>query len=123
MPWKSQILPGLPIIETIFEGRISAQDLAAAVAEVVDLARQHHVTLILADCRKLEGGHSITSLYQAAESVRACGVTYFKEAVLLPALPEAQGHVAFWETTAVNRGFEVKIFGNRDDAMSWLTAK
>jgi len=49
------------------------------------------------------------------------GIGYsVKEAVLLPGLPASAENVKFWEMTCSNRGLNVKIFIDRENAIKWL---
>lgn len=42
-------------------------------------------------------------------------------AVVSPRMPEAQEKVRFYETVCLNRGWKVRLFKSRDDAIEWLT--
>ena len=121
MPWRVSLFGKLPIVETVYAGALNANDLSDAVRETLSVAVTHQITRLLGDCTQLDGGHTIVDLYSLANAIPGMGGDYnLKEAVLLPLNPNADEKVRFWETTCVNRGFMVKVFGDRDDAIAWL---
>lgn len=124
MPWKVRLLPDHPVIETCYTGRLTPEELATAIRETTGALRTHKVVRLLGDCRELEGGHSVVDLYYLAETMLASGLPVdLKEAVLLPVAAGTAGmaeNVKFWETACFNRGFCVRVFENRNDAVAWL---
>ena len=44
-----------------------------------------------------------------------------REAVLLPCEAAAKQELEFFETACRNRGLDVRVFGERDEALAWLT--
>lgn len=65
--------------------------------------------------------HPVADLYFLADALAAAGnVPQFREALLLPSLPDSIEHVRFWETTCANRGLNVRLFDNRQRAIDWL---
>ncbi len=121
MPWTARLNADARIVETTYSGALTRDDLTAAALGTLEVARNHDAWLLLGDCTRLSGGHSIADLYFLAESVATSGVaSRLKEALLLPALPVAAEDVQFWETTCSNRGLRVKVFSERDLAMKWL---
>lgn len=121
MPWQVRVLEDHPVVETCYTGRLSADELAAAVRETLAAARAHNEVLVLGDCTGLEGGHSIFDLFATVDLVIASGLAgRMREAVLLPSLPESLETVHFWETACRNRGLCVRIFADRQEALHWL---
>ena len=45
-----------------------------------------------------------------------------REAVLLPLDPAAEEEFQFFETVCRNRGLDVRVFAERDEALAWLTS-
>ncbi len=121
MSYRVSALSGAPIAEMVYDGALSRAELVASAHEVVALAASLGTTLILADARALEGGHSIVDLFGLADSLATDNaVKRLKEAVVVPALPEAAGTARFWETTGVNRGLTIRLFEDREAAIAWL---
>ena len=121
MPWSITLHSDHPVIETRYSGLLSQSELYQAVSETITLAREHERVLFLADCSLLDGGHSFTDLFFLADFILAEATSHtLKEAVLVAGSSVSSEHVEFWETTCFNRGFNVKIFHDRQRAIEWL---
>ena len=48
--------------------------------------------------------------------------TFEREALLLPAAVAAVEDIRFYETTCRDRGLDVRVFADRDEALAWLVA-
>lgn len=124
MPWRTNVPPDLPIIETIYSGFLTPSELFAAVSETLALVRVHGKTLLLGDCTALEVGNSSLDLFQAADLFLSSGISRtLKEAILVPSLPIAVQSVQLWETMCLNRGLHVRLFQDRQTALDWLLEK
>ena len=120
MPWESSYVAEWDAVLTTYGGRLAPDDLMAAVQATLACARDHDTARFIADCRTLEGGHSIVDLYgivQLIESLDRRGS--LREAVVLPQLKAAAGEVQFWETACSNRGYDVKVFATFEEAQAW----
>ncbi|MFN7913851.1 MAG: hypothetical protein U0Q55_00830 [Vicinamibacterales bacterium] len=123
MPWSVTVDSSAGVVTTVYAGLLPPAVLRQAVAATLQACVEHSCVKLLADCSGLEGGHTVMDLYDAATELGATpGSSLLKEAVLVPLMPDAADTVAFWETAAVNRGIQVKLFTNRDDALVWLLA-
>jgi len=121
MPWQVIVHKELSIIETVYSGLLSPDELKAAVCETGKMAHLYGTGLLLGDCSALVGGHSVVDLYYLADAVRENEMSFtLKEAVILPELPESKEFAEFWETTSVNRGLLVRLFKDRKSAIDWL---
>mgnify|MGYP000873593975 CR=1 FL=1 len=122
MPWTVTFDAGPAIVHTTFTGLVPPEDLEAAVQATLALAVAHGALRFLADCRGLEGGHSLFDLFEKAQRVERSGLSRcVREAVVMPANVRVRSDVQFWETVARNRGFEVRVFPDLDSAVAWLT--
>lgn len=122
MPWSTTYLEDSQVVETIYSGRLTGEELREAAGATLTLAGKHQSTRLLADCRDLEGGHSVFDLYELAQLLDSQGwERNQREAILLPQRQEMVADVAFWKTTAGNRGYQIEIFTDRDKALQWLT--
>lgn len=121
MTWDIRLLDDHLVVELVYAGALSEAELTESVHAAKEMGATMPKVLVLSDCRQLAAGHSVVDLYFLADTVSA-GVAghRFKEAVLLPALPEAGENVHFWETTCFNRGMEVRVFADRQLALDWL---
>jgi hypothetical protein len=110
-------------VRTAYAGRMSPEELRAAIEATLALARERQCLRFLADCSALEGGHSAVDLYRMAEALSAAGLDRrLREAVVLPRGTPATEDVRFWETACLNRGFNVRIFPDEAAALPWLHA-
>lgn len=121
MPWEVFVQSECPVVETRYVGALSMTDLVQAVDATIETASQHGISRFFSDCLALQGGHSLTDLYFLAQKVAESGFGgNVREAVLLPVLPAAKDEALFWENTARNRGFVVRVFADRGAAQKWL---
>jgi hypothetical protein len=120
VPWNINLLEN-KIIELTYSGSISPQELKEAFDASLLLAEKEKILLFLADCTNMIGGHSVVDLYSIITLLESTGLSRrIKEALLLPSLRSSVAEVKFYETACLNRGFNVKIFLNREDALAWL---
>jgi len=121
MPWSVVHHAELAVVEAIYDGWVSAHEIAAAAQAMVRLAVAQGTCRVLADCSRLEGGHTLADLYFLARDLqRRSARMRLNEAVVMPASPSARASVAFWETTAINSGLRVRTFATRQLALAWL---
>lgn len=122
MPWSVTYRAEIAVVETVFAGLVRPEELRGAFEASMAKAREFGVMWFLADCSCLEGGHTILDLYGLVESLDAVPRSLgFREAILMPSLAGAAEDVRAYETFCVNRGLPVRIFGERDKALAWLT--
>lgn len=125
MPWSVSVDTATQTVTTVYAGVLSPAALGEAVAATLAACQANQLVRLLADCSQLEGGHSVLDLYDTASSIgQLPGAALLKEAVLLPptAAAATADSVHFWETTATNRGMQVRVFADRDAALTWLTS-
>lgn len=121
MLWQVTLHTDAPIVETVYSGRVSADDLQAAVKETLAVAQRHDRRLFLTDCTALTGGHSVGELYfQAAALANDSHMYTCKAALLTTPVLAVKRLVEFWQTTASTRGLQVQLFDQRDRALAWL---
>lgn len=124
MPWHTQFHPEYGVVETAYCGLLSPPELQSAVEATLALAREHGSVRFLSDCTTLEGGHSVFDLYALLDVLESWGFRRgWKEALLFPLAEDstAADDVLFWQTACSNRGFFVRIFRDRTEALCWLT--
>lgn len=124
MPWKVETLDNSSIVEISYLGWVTRQDLYDALAAAVRLAVENRARRFLANCSEMQGGHSVFDLFELISSYDTLGfdTTGFKEAVLTAHSPAGAADVRFYETTAINRGYTVRVFSDRELALAWLAA-
>jgi hypothetical protein len=120
MPYSVALDPELALIRVAYSGTISPGDLQQAFLELFNLCRTTGQYSILADCTQMTGGHTLFDLMELISQFEPRGVPRtFKEAVLMHA-PLNRRETEFYETAAMNRGFNVRLFESEAEAIAWL---
>ena len=100
-------------------GREASLDEARRyVAAVLDAAGQAGCTHILCDERKLEHSLGTFDIYRKAEFTAHSAPRTTRAATVCS--PGESADAAFWETVAVNRGLQVRVFTDPAEARAWL---
>jgi hypothetical protein len=124
MPLTVGLNPDHAFVEARFSGKFNADELSAAIHEIMQFALAHNVFHLLADCTALAGGHSLFDLFGMVDILLESGHAHkIREAIVLPVQPEAVEKVAFWETACINRGIRVRVFADCQDALNWLISE
>lgn len=104
-----------------YEGEVTSQEILDCLTKTIALAGKTGTFKILADCRRMTGGHSRMVLEFVAsvlaEKVPPAG---FREAVLLPEAGALDGFAEHYEKAARELGYEVRLFGGEAEALDWL---
>lgn len=121
MSWKIEYNSGKKLIELEYSGLISGDDLKKAFEKVIEYIYEYKTVLVLADCTKMSTGHTLFDLLGLLEDFEKLDVLRnVKEAVLLSTGHESAVNISFWETACQNRGFKVRIFEEKEEAVKWL---
>ncbi len=98
------------------------QNAEASVREVWKEARENGVGKFLIDLREADFRESFTESYLFAGSLDRFGVRRSDKIAILidPDIPEQRSRQRFSETVAVNRGFDIQVFGDETEAVKWL---
>ena len=127
MPYTITHLEEENILEIIYRGRVKPVEVMAAITKTLVLSKKHKTNLFLIDCLELVDdkalvfenyklGVDLTKMLQKIPQ----GV---KDAIILPRSRQAADNIRFFETVAINRGLNVCLFRNREDALDWLLNK
>lgn len=121
MPWSIYYDEKTKIIETKYDGLMSGKEVEAAAKETLDLGREKNTNLYLGDCTTLQQSKSLFDIYSLMKCLLNLKVEKNnREAIILPEFKMTAELLQFYETLALNRGFQVKIFADRETALSWL---
>lgn len=125
MPSTVEYNPGLRIVQVKYVGRVTGDEFRKTTIEVLDLAKANNTNLFLIDDSELENVASIFDLYELPKLYRELGADGdSKAALIMPSVDTAAAEdVRFYETVCLNRGWQVKAFSERQEAINWLTNK
>jgi hypothetical protein len=123
MAWKTNLVENPSYIEVTYSGKVSPEELFKALENAVLLSRENKIILFLADLTEMIGGHSVFDLYGIISIYETLKLdAKAKEAIIMTSLQDTVDEIKFYETTCKNRGFNVRIFKQREEAISWLVS-
>lgn len=115
----------LNIVATTFSGTLSASTFGEGVKKRIELQNRHSCSRIIIDTKSaiftFSHRHFVTlvsDLYRDLDpSIKTC------HAVILPDDPDTRDVVDFFMTSGLNRGWTIKGFTSRPDALQWLGSR
>ncbi len=127
MPVDITVSENNEFINLVYTGNITNDDLLYSIKQAIELQNKNNISLYLADCSNMIAQHSILDLFTKIQSFYEIGLRKdMKEAIILPnsnsdeVSTESADKIKFYETACLNRGFKVKIFPGKDEALKWL---
>lgn len=121
MPFKIEIQPNPERLEVKYYGKVTDDEFRAAIKEFVEKKGGSKYLLVLTDCLEIDIGPTVLDVYERINMYEKMGIdTETKEAILIPANQVVTQNVKFYETACMNRGYNVRIFENREAAIEWL---
>ena len=123
MPWTYTVNRELNIVEVIYAGITSAQDLQESTSAFISMEKEKSINRFLIDTSKMELTASLTDVYNLPDKqyVEEQAQRSGRVALVLSASTREREAVKFYETTCKNRGWNVQAFTQRRDALNWLT--
>ena len=123
MPWNYEENPKLQIVEVVYEGEVTADDLHKSTSRFIAIEKEKGMIKFLVDTTGSKFTASLTDLYSlpTTQFVEENADRLGQVAILLPTNPEAREAVQFYETVCKNRGWRVQTFSERQEAVNWLT--
>ena len=112
----------LDVIEIVHAGLTSAEDLRKTTTMAIALINERGVLDVLLDATTIDLRASLVDVYNLpaedyeAEKLdrRAC------VGLVLPESKKGREFAEFYETACSNRGWNVRSFSSRDEAINWL---
>jgi len=113
----------LNIVELVYTGRFTAEESRESTSKAIALGKEHGDADALVDATEVELGVSIFDLFDlpSRQYVAENMNHRIRVAVVSPRLPKDKEAVEFYETACFNRGWRVRLFPSRVDAIGWLT--
>lgn len=124
MPYAVTYLDDVGVVETVYAGNVTPEELDAAITATGALAAEHLCNRFLVDAGDLGPARGATlDILKLAELLASVPPDVIeREAILPPRSPGGAVDMRFFETAARNRGLNVRVFGDRDEALAWLSA-
>ena len=111
----------IQVIESSFDKTYTKQDIIDSAKQAVSLANEKGTNLYLADCTKLTRGRSVIEIYGIGDIYIGMNIPHgIRQAVILPTHKEIESNFRFYETATRNKGYDVKVFSDRIEAIAWL---
>jgi hypothetical protein len=108
-------------VESLYSGVVGPEEYDRSVTDALDLARARGEFRFLSDLTDLAKGPSPGDIFAMVQSLEHLGLPRsLREAIVLPpASPDTQD-VQFYEDACRNRGWDIRIFPDRETAIAWL---
>ncbi|HRJ86025.1 MAG TPA: hypothetical protein PK753_10160 [Ignavibacteria bacterium] len=121
MPYKIETGSEPERIEIKYTGTVSDSEYKSAIAEFIKFNSEKRCLLVLTDLREMKVTPSILNVYDSINMFEKMGIdTRTSEALIIPRNKFVEDNVKFYENACQNRGYNVRIFYNREDAITWL---
>lgn len=105
-----------------YSGRVALEEIQETIRAALAMAVERRCRRFLVDAVDLQSsGGTLTDTYELPKVFEHfADIRTYKDAIILPRRkPEAQD-IKFFETTARNRGYNVRVFSDRQTAIDWL---
>ncbi|MBE2218612.1 MAG: hypothetical protein IAE90_10430 [Ignavibacteria bacterium] len=121
MPYKIAVSENRDYVLLDYFGNVSRDDLAGSISGCKKLYVETGISLFLADCTQMIAEHSILDIFSKVDSFQSLEMKKdFREAIIISKDSESKDKVNFYETACLNRGYNVRIFENKEEAVAWL---
>jgi hypothetical protein len=122
MAWSSKFNAELGIVESIFRGPTTRADFREETTAALALAKQAGTSRHLIDSSELIFAASLADLYLLPASRYESEQVDRRSriAILSPRDEKAREATHFYQIACVNRGWTVKVFADRQEAIGWL---
>lgn len=126
MSWTVEYDDALKIFVDTYIGVCGGQDFQSVAKRRIELSKEVSTTRTLVDASKLIiESPSTLDIYKVADEIyeREENRMDWRLAITTPESPTAQEPVKFFVNVCVNRGWNVREFAHRKDAIEWLLSK
>ena len=121
MPWTLEILREAQAVSTTLSGPMKLVLVKEVAAAALGAAAREGLHRHYSDSRKMEPQLSTMEIHGLPEALGQMGLGQGdKVAIVYSHSSPKAADFHFFETTAQNRGFAVRLFANPEDALAWL---
>lgn len=116
------LAPQYPVIEVVHTGDVSDADFRAVARQIGDLAKTTGIHRVLADWTNATNGPDNIALIGYGEAMdKAALPADFRHAHVWSKDAHARLSMDMWKTVENLHGHLARAFGDRDDALEWLS--
>ena len=109
------------IIQVAYSGFVSTDELETCAAKAIAIHLEKNVNEVLIDTTELESFANFFDVYDRPKHYAEANVSRsLRVAVVSPRSTRAQEFIRFYDNVCNNRGWTVKQFQSRDEAVEWL---
>ncbi|MCX6640784.1 MAG: hypothetical protein NTW14_09930 [bacterium] len=119
MSWTVEFVEDLGVVLARTEGKYDAKIGIEMLKEVNPLLREHSTNRLLIDLRLAELQFSVADLFNRPDEYLELGLDRRLRTGLI--FRELNENRRFLETVCVNRGYNLKVFEDYDQAVQWVT--
>jgi hypothetical protein len=122
MPWSYQHETTSDIVEAAYTGEVSALDLRESTTTFIRLEKEQGLVKFLIDTSEMLLATSMIDLYElpTKQYIEEGADRQGRVAIIPPASKSAVEAVRFYESVCQNRGWHVRVFEQRAEALKWL---
>ncbi len=121
MPYNINFLEQEGIVEVVSFGQITVEDFINQSKEAIDLALKKNTNLFLSDDSDMVGPVNISVIISLPDFWERFSAPRTNKMALLISKDETlHEDFYFFENVCRNRGWNVKLFGEKEDAIKWL---
>jgi hypothetical protein len=121
MPWTLEFTDEGKTVKVAYRGAFSPDELRAATHEILAAMLERKTTRALLDCYEAHMDVPVINVYQLPDLYESRGITrHTRAAVILPKDKYRLDIYEFYEDVCRNRGYNVKLFEDRETAWDWL---
>ena len=120
MPHSVEVIEDAEYVKVVFSGEMSKQDHETGRDDAVRALKESGFTRLLVDARPIDAKMSALDDYEFTREHQSTPIGLVRIAVVYR--DEESERFKFIENVSVNRGGNMRIFTNPDEAVDWLTA-
>jgi len=106
-----------------YEGEATPEEIQTTIRDALAMAVERQCRRFLVDATELEHrGGTLLDTYELPQVFEHFpDIRRYKDAIILPRRQAEAHDLEFFETISRNRGYNVRVFTDRQSAVDWLT--
>jgi len=121
MAWKVERDADHGFIHTIYSGIVTKDDITDSLTETLKILSGKGPQKFLSEWIDATSTLTTTEIYAIPDEWETSDINRGSVlALVIQNKPQSHQDAKFYENTCVNRGWRVRIFTNRNDAVEWL---